>query len=247
MIIIVIIIAVILLIIFIINFINKLHLKKLFNNGNVIVFGKKGKGKDVLFNYITNTRKKYISNIEYTKKPFLLLTPEQLTFEYDIDFKNLIEGTFKKGRPLFPENVDVFISDAGVYFPSQYDSQLHKMYPSFSVFYALSRHLYNMNIHANTQALSRVWKALREQADSYIKCLGVKSFPFFLLLRFRYYDKYSSADQDIRPIKRSLLSNENKDIHNANVGVVKESFILVSKLKTKYNSRYFKELLLESN
>lgn len=238
-------VLVVLLGLFIYDQIQKTNLKSHFKQGNVIVFGKKGKGKDVLFDYITSTRKKYYSNIPYSKTPYALITPKDLTFEYDIDYRLLIEGTYRKGKPLFEENIDVFLSDSGIFFPSQYDSSLHKMYPSFSVFYALSRHLYNMNVHANTQALSRLWKALREQADSYIKCLGVIKLPLFLVLKFRYYDKYSSAENDVRPIKRGLICNENKDIHNANVGVVKEGFIILLKPKIKYNSRIFKTMLLE--
>ena len=86
--------------------------------------------------------------------------------------------------------------------PSQYDTKLYKSYPSFPIFYALSRHLYNSNIHCNTQNLSRVWKALREQADFYIKCIEVKK-PFilglfgFLRIDFICYDKYESANNSL--------------------------------------------------
>ena len=47
--------------------INKKFLLDRFNEGNVIVAGKKGKGKDLLFQYVINNRKQGIRGVsEYT-------------------------------------------------------------------------------------------------------------------------------------------------------------------------------------
>lgn len=237
-----IILLVILFIVFVIDLSHKSFLKKCFNSGSVIVYGAKGTGKDLLFNYITNTRKNYYANIPYKKKGCNIIEIHQLTC--NLSYDDLLNGVYTKSDPVFKENTDVFISDAGVFLPSQYDAVLHRKYKSFPVFYALSRHLYNMNIHANSQGLDRIWKALREQADTYIKTLGTIKLPFILITRFRYYDKYSSAQQDIRPLKRSLLKGEVGNVHNANVGEVKQGFIIQFKFKIKYDTRYFKKLLL---
>lgn len=231
------------LIILILNFSHKSFLKKIFNNGSVIVFGKKGSGKDLLFNYIINTRKEYYSNIPYKKKGCNVIQLHQLSC--NLTYEDFINGNYVLSEPVFKESVDTFISDAGVYLPSQYDAMLHRKYKSLPVFYALSRHLYQMNIHSNTQALDRLWKALREQADYYVKTLGSFKLPFIVVTRFRFFDKYSSALNDIRPLKRSLLKGEVGNVHNANVGEIKDGFIIQFKFNIKYNTRYFKELLLK--
>lgn len=229
-----------------INFLNKYELKKFFNNNNVIVYGKKGTGKDVLFNYITNTRRFYYSNIPYTNKNYELITPNDLKLGSNT-FENMLHNQVIKCDWNFKEKIDFFISDCGVYLPSQYDSILHKNYKGLPLFYALSRHIGLHNVHCNAQNLERIWKALREQADIYIKCLKTIKLPFFLVIKYRYYDKYNSAVNDIRIAKGGLLkTSDTIKVQNANVGIIKEKFIIVSKLKTKYNSRYFKDLLINN-
>lgn len=235
-----------LLFVLLINFLNKNELKKFFNNNNVIVYGKKGTGKDVLFNYITNTRKYYYSNIPYTNKNYQLITPNDLKLGSNT-FENMLHNQVLKCNWNYKEKTDFFISDCGVYLPSQYDSILHKNYKGLPLFYALSRHIGLHNVHCNAQNLERIWKALREQADIYIKCLKTIKLPFFLVVKYRYYDKYQSAVNDIRITKGGLLkTSDTIKVQNANVGIIKEKFIIVSKYKTKYNSRYFKDLLISN-
>lgn len=227
------------------NIVYKFRLKKIFNANNVIVFGKKGTGKDIIFNYITNTRKFYYSNIPYTNKNYELITPNDLKLG-DNNYENLLNNDIHKCAWNYKENIDFFISDSGVYLPSQYDSILHKKYKGLPLFYALSRHIGCHNIHCNTQNLERLWKALREQADYYVKCLKTIKIPFFLIVKVRTYDKYSSAVNDIRICKGGIFGKSDVvKVQNANVGEIKEFSIIVSKRKTKYNSRYFKEVFLE--
>ena len=231
--------------IFILNILNKFELKKFFNNSNVIVYGKKGSGKDILFNYITNTRRFYYSNIPYTNKNFELITPNDLKLGNNT-FINMLLNNTEKCNWTFKEKTDFFISDCGVYLPSQYDSILHKEYKGLPLFYALSRHIGLHNIHCNAQNLERIWKALREQADIYIKTLKTIKLPFLLVVKYRIYDKYSSAINDIRICKGSLLhTSDTIKVQNSNVGLIKEKWIIVTKFNTKYNSRYFKDLLIE--
>lgn len=227
------------------QFKNRKELKEIFFRNNVIVFGKKGTGKDVLFNYITNTRKEYYANIPYTNPNYELITPNDLKLSNNT-FESLLLNNINKCNWNYKENVDFFISDCGVYLPSQYDSILHKQYKGLPLFYALSRHIGCHNIHINTQALDRVWKVLREQADIYIKTIDTIKLPFFLKLKYRVYDKYTSALNDIRPITNNKLfgSSDSLKIQSANVGYIKESSILLSKRKCKYDSRYFKKIFV---
>ena len=244
-------VALLILIYFIISeILNVSYLKKRFDNGNVIVFGHKGKGKDLLFQKVINKRKNknYFSNIDYGKKynnlDMCMLDLAPNTFE------NMIENNIVKIiDPLGCENTDIYISDGGIYFPSQYDTLLNKKYRSFGLAYALSRHLWNNNIHVNTQALSRVWKLLREQADTYIKCRYTLKLPFILITFYTIYDKYSSADNDIRPIKarfRNKISKAETDIYNGTNGLIKNGFIVQLKRSVKYDTRIFKNIIFES-
>src|SRR5690606_12577738 len=94
------------------------------------------------------------------------------------------------------ECADIYISDAGIYLPAQYHYLLDKKYKSLPIFYALSRHLYNNNVHVNTQALNRVWDKLREQADSYFKALKTIKIFGLLFTRVRYYETYQVANEN---------------------------------------------------
>ena len=241
-----IIIFIILFIIIISDILSKNELKDIFKNNNVIVYGKKGTGKDVLFNYITNTRKEYYSNIPYTNKHYKLITPSMLKLGVN-DYENLLNDNVIKCNWDFKEGLDFFLSDCGVLLPSQYDSYLHKKYKGLPLIYALSRHIGLHNIHCNSQNLERIWKPLREQADTYIKCLKTIKIPFFLIVKYRIYDKYSSAVNDIRICKGGLFSTSDTiKVQNANVGIIKEKSIIVLKKHTKYNSRYFKGVFLNN-
>ena len=65
------ILLIIVLIFVIIERINTASLVKYFVRGNVIVFGKKRKGKDLLFNKVINARKRiYYANMPYTRNGY---------------------------------------------------------------------------------------------------------------------------------------------------------------------------------
>lgn len=234
---------------FILSLFNRAFLNNVFKKNNVIVFGKKGTGKDLLFQAVVNDYKcETFSNISYNKKSKLINLK-------DLELKNNTYDNFVNGSVLQEvkhddfEGKDVFISDIGVMLPSQYDTKLYKSYPSFPIFYALSRHLYNSNIHCNAQNLGRVWKALREQADFYIKCLEVNK-PFilglfgFLRIDFICYDKYESANNSLLPLPNGLFNkflDANVKQYYATNGMIEKKFILVHKSEIHYDTRAFHE------
>lgn len=233
---------------------NKIFLCNVFNKNNVIVFGKKGCGKDLLFQYVINSRhKKHFSNIYFNKKTEIVCLKdlELKNNTYENFINNDINNEVKIDKF---EGKDFYISDIGVMLPSQYDTKLYKSYPSFPIFYALSRHLYNSNVHCNTQNLGRVWKALREQADSYIKCVGVDK-PLilglfgFLRINFIYYDKYESANSSLLPLPFGFMNkflNANAKQYYATNGLIKASYVLINKKSIKYNTRAFHEIVFGS-
>lgn len=237
-----IIIAIILLYFLISYLITKKRILKRFEKNNVIVYGSKGSGKDLLFQWaIKNRKKSYLSNVNYGY--FFYDTSINDYCLKNNSFNNFVTNNINiEQKNDNYEGLDFYISDCGVYFPSQLDSTLHKIYPSYPINYALSRHLYNANIHCNCQNLERVWKALREQADYYIKCLGVIKLPFILFIRLREYEKYQSAVNGVLPLKKQLTNKyykSEKKVYDATNGLIINSFVIIKKRDIKYDTRYF--------
>lgn len=227
---------------------NHLKVKEMISNFkkcNVIVFGKKGTGKDLIFQKVINSRKDtYYSNISYGGDYKDIEVKDLTTNNTYNDFiQNKINLCNKINER---EGKDIYLSDCGIILPSQYDSTLHKVFPSFSSYYALSRHLYNSNVHCNTQALSRVWKALREQADYYINTLGTKKFFGFLITKCVSYDRYASAEKSLTPFKPAKGLNDRtstemyREFESMN-GEIKSFYVIQRVKKIKYDTRAYHE------
>ena len=227
---------------------NHLKVKEMINNFkkcNVIVFGKKGTGKDLIFQKVINSRKDtYYSNISYGGD-YKDIDVKDLTTNntYNDFIQNKINLCDKINER---EGKDIYLSDCGIILPSQYDSTLHKVFPSFSSYYALSRHLYNSNVHCNTQALSRVWKALREQADYYINTLGTKKIFGFLITKCVSYDRYASAEKSLTPFKCAKGLNDRtstemyREFESIN-GEIKSFYVFQRVKRIKYDTRAYHE------
>jgi len=239
--------ALVLIIVLFKHFFTKTRIKNAFKNGNVIVTGRKGFGKDILFQSVINWRKeRYLSNLNYggDYQPFNLkeleLTPNT--------YHNFVKGEIVKvDKPKGFEKTDIYISDGGVYLPSQADYLLHKTYPSLPITYALNRHLYANGIHVNAQRIERIWKALREQADYFVLMRKRPlKLPFFLVLFTTEYDRYESARQELQPMVNTLFnkySKAEKNLFTANHGYVKNGLLIVPKWSLKYDSRAFHEII----
>lgn len=232
---------------------------KLFNDGNVCVVGERGAGKDMLFgNVIARRKLKYISNVEYARKgvnlPYI-----RLNFD-DIDcggntHKNFVEGKILPYKYPYELGVDVYISDVGVYFPSQFCNELNKDYRQVPVFMALSRHLGECNVHINVQNLNRAWDKLREQSRTYITCNKCKVFRIFkkqlVIQTVTMYEKYQSCVDNVPPLKLPILSLLGKDkmmcrLYKLNYkishGEVKRRTLIYWN-KSNYNTHIFREML----
>jgi len=247
----IIIVLVVLLIILLVNiirhFITKRSIKNAFMTGNVAVYGPKGYGKDILFQDVISWRREpYFANLDYGND-FTKIEPKELELTPN-DYNNFIKGNVipvVKNENL--EGHDIYFSDAGVIFPSQADSQLHKFYPSLPISYALSRHLWNNGIHLNAQRLERIWKSLREQSDYYIRLRKKRlKLPFFIIIFTTEYEKYESALKNLEPLKSRLFnkySKAEKDKYRATNGVIKNGLLIVPKWKLKYDSRAFHKII----
>lgn len=223
-----------------------------FLNGNVIVFGLKGCGKDLTFNKVINYQNRpCYANIPYNKllctiKPIKDFSVEPNTFE------TLLNDDIKIVKKINKENTDYYISDGGNFLPSQYNNILCKLYPSLPLYYSLNRHLTNSCIHINTQNLMRVWDKLREHTAFFIKAAGTYKIFGFLITRVIIYDKQDTAKAQLEPYKATGIikraeSRANEEQFKAQNGRVEEHWIIQHKSKVYYDSRYFHRLLYGYN
>lgn len=226
---------------------------KIFKAGSVCVCGQRGRGKDLLMSNVAFRQGTYISNIsyggDYIPLDFSKLDVKNL-------YKNLVTGEITPYEYPYPEGIDIFISDIGIYFPSQYCDKLNREYPTIPVFLGLSRQIARANVHLNTQYLGRAWDKYREQSDSYILCLGV----FKPLLRLgiaiqkvRVYELYESCLRRVPPFsvpKPKVLANKEikqayeieKARYDQQYGKVRE-YLVIYRHKSRYDDRHFKKLL----
>ena len=142
---IIILIIVVFLILFFISIKNKHKIVKLFGDGNVTVTGLRGRGKDMIFCVVVNSRKKdYISNVRYSSPNKKFKWIEFDPKDWDLNgntYENFINNDLNFYEYKYSDRTDYYISDCGVYFPSQYQNELVKKYKSAPLFQALSRHI----------------------------------------------------------------------------------------------------------
>lgn len=224
---------------------------KIFDSGNVCVCGLRGTGKDLLMsNVVVRRDLPYISNIDYggSYNPFDYSKLSCGSNTYD----NFILGNVSNYFYDYPDGTDVYLSDAGIYFPSQYCNELNKKFPYMSVFQAISRHVGDCNFHFNSQNLNRVWDKIREQSDIYILCRGCLYLKGWVFQRITIYDRYQSAVDRMRPLRLPLPLLSNKESRmmrkiqiaqfEASHGLIRDHF-LIYRNKSTYNTRQFKEIL----
>lgn len=184
---------------------------KLFEQGNVCVCGERGAGKDMLFaNVIARRKLDYISNAEYKRKRGLQMKYYPLDFD-KLDcggntYKNFMSGNILPYKYPYPMGVDVYITDVGVYMPSQFCSELNREYKYIPTFMALSRHVGRCNVHTTCQNFSRQWDKLREMSRRYITCLNCRVFKFpfnhqFVVQRIRIYESADSCQKNVPPLR----------------------------------------------
>jgi len=218
-----------------------------FKKCNVVVAGKKGTGKDLIFNKVINKRHDhYYSNIKYGGKCKVISLKAVSVMPNT--YKDFINENVTKISRTFREKKDIYISDGGIFLPSYMDSTLYKTYPSMPIYYALSRHLYNHNLHVNVQNYERLWKALREQADFFITCKKtIKIFGIFFT-KCITYDKLQSAMQGLLPIKSRFLNKYSKaevDLFNSQNGEIKSGWVIQFKHNIHYDTRAFEKVILK--
>lgn len=163
-----------------------------FKRGNVSVCGLRGRGKDMLMaNVVVRRRKPYVSNVDYGGE-FIRFDPNLINLSGNT-YKSFLSGNVVPYCFPYEDGTDFYISDVGVYFPSQYCSELNKQFPHIPAFMALTRHLGDCNFHYNVQNLNRCWDKIREMSDIYIMCRRCIVILGLVFQTVRIYEKYDSA------------------------------------------------------
>ena len=224
---------------------------KLFQSGNVCVCGLRGRGKDMLFsNVVIRRGLPYVCNTNYGGD-HIHFNP----MDYNCGgntYENFLQSKLFRYQYPHADGTDIYIADAGVYFPSQYCGDLNKRYGYISTFMALSRHLGECNVHFNVQNLNRVWDKIREQSDIYIMCNWCKVFFGKLVIeRVTIYENYESAVNRVPPYRaprvrmnsdRKMSLHMDKQKYRIAHGEIKRRTLIYIN-KSSYNTRIFKEML----
>lgn len=234
---------------------------KLFEEGNVCVTGLKGRGKDMLMSNVVVRRKlPYVCNVNYDGRPsrrrakrslFRPLNP--LDYDTHNTYDDFINGRVKPYTFPHVDGTDIYISDAGVYFPCQYNSELNKKYGGFITFMAISRHVGECSVHTNAQNLNRIWDKIREMSDTFITCNRCLVFFGFVFQVVTIYENYDSCVKRVPPfpLRRPLFNKDRQqqyDLAYANYliahGLIRRG-ILFYRNESKYDTRIFKSMMSE--
>lgn len=218
------------------------YLKKI-KEDSLIVFGKKGKGKTLLFSEMTRMDKKgFLSNTDFKRKKGTIINPGEITVKPNT-WESVLNGDYCKIEKKEWESKPVYLDDAGIFFPNFADSLLKRSYPSMPIAFAVWRHLYNAPIHINSQDVNRVWKMLKEQQNGAIQCRKTVRIGPFAFIHCTYYSHLESAAKELLPMKETIFNKYNKaelNLYNANNGIIKDFVIFAPTWRNKYDSRYFK-------
>lgn len=231
---------------------------KLFEQGNVCVTGLRGSGKDMLMSNVAVRRNiPYISNINYDsikQNNYIKLDLKQ--FDLQNNCVNFIEEKINPYFYKYPDGIDIYLSDASVYFPNYQTLLLNKKYEGFVNFMALSRQVGECNFHINAQNLVRVWEKIPEQSDIYLYCNGVFYLRFFKLVfqKVTIYSKRISCENRIPPLpkprfslfSRSSINRQAYELqrlsYRAQHGDITTKYLFYFN-KSNYDTRLFRKIL----
>lgn len=224
---------------------------RLFERGSVCVTGQRGSGKDLLIaNVVVRRGEAYASNVNYGGD-FSTLDLSALDCGKNT-YDDFIKGTLKPYKHPYKRGADIYISDIGVYLPSQYCNELNKKYPYLPTYFALSRQVSGNNVHFNVQNLNRAWDKIREQSETYLKCNWCKVICGIVLQSVTIYDKAQSCQDRVRPCRVTqplLCSGELRtqiDIYRDSFynkhGTVKNK-LLIYRNKSTYDTLIFEKEL----
>lgn len=223
-------------------------LLKRYQRDSLIVFGKKGKGKTLLFSEMTRNEKKgYLSTTHFFHKGEEIINYDVLNVSPN-DWESVLNGNITRIDRQPYEGKGVYLDDSGIFLPNFADGMLKKKYPSMPIAYAVWRHLYNAPIHINSQAVERTYKLIREQADGFIQVRGCIRIGPIAFIRCTYYDRINSAKLELSPMPSRIFNKFSKaegDQFRAMNGEITDFLIFAPTWRNKYDDRYFKSVFFK--
>ena len=221
---------------------------KVISQDSLIVFGKKGKGKTLLFSYMARQASKkggYASTFDLCQPNQTLISMDEVNVSPNT-WENVLNGNVQKVAKKDLEGKPIFLDDAGIYLPNFADNLLKRKYASMPIAFAVWRHLYNAPIHINSQDVQRCWKVIREQADGFLKARRVIRLGPIFILNCTYFTNIESAMADLCPIRKRLLGRkESAEVFTAEHGEIKDFALIGLCHHHRYNSRYLADVFFE--
>lgn len=219
---------------------------------SLIIYGKKGHGKTLLFSEMSRMDKRtgYLSTTDFKHKGQVIINYDAVNVDpnkWDSVLNNEITQIEKHEDW---EKHPVYLDDAGVFLPNFMDSELKKRYPSLPIAYAVWRHLYDAPIYINSQSVDRVYKLLREQADGYVNCRRTMRLFGLAIICCTYYDRINSAKEELSPMAKGFLNKFQKGNwaeYQATNGIIKDFWIFAPSWRNKYDSRYFHKVFFSKD
>lgn len=230
------------------------HIIKLFEDGNVCVTGLRGTGKDMLFSNVVLRRNiPYISNTDYGGD-FIPFDYKQTLALNGNSYRNFISGQLTSYTFPYEDGTDIYLADAGVYFPSQECSFLDRDFKGIPLYMALSRHVSKSNVHVNVQNLERCWTKIREQSDCFIRCISCHVIFGYVIQLVHIYERADACQLRVPPCPykaplicpkeaRQLWEMKKLDYRVAHGRITPK--LLIYRNKSNYDTRIFKRILEE--
>lgn len=212
---------------------------------SLIVFGKKGHGKSLLFSKIALYSSKkfdgYLSNIPFNFSGEKLINISEGLSVMPNTPTRLLEGKTSHIQKKDFENKPVLLDDCAIYLPNYLDNVLKKVYPSLPVSYALWRHLYNAPIYLNSQSVKRTYVLIREQSDGFLKARRCFRVGPFMFIKCTYYSNIDSAEQDLAPMPKKFLAADKNTYYEylSLHGEIKDFTLVAFLPKHTYDSRFY--------
>lgn len=229
------------------RFVNTLKLRSLFKKLSIVLCGKRGKGKDVIFSYVARG-KKHNSNIILQPNTNLIHLNELIIPE--LSRKNLVDNSFNKiDRELYKKFDNItLISDAGIFFPNWDENNLKKEYKELPITWAIWRHLFDNGCHFNIQKCGRLWKLLREQIEDVIEIENINIGLFYMKLKLIHYERVEDAELGLKPLKKPIFKTKkdnNISIENSKRGLIEVFSVLIPKRLIKHDTKYFRKVVFK--
>lgn len=224
---------------------------KMFEKGSVCVTGMRGRGKDLLIaNVVARRNEPYVSNVSYGGE-YYALRLEMLNMGGNT-YDDFIRDDLKPYKHPYKRGADIYVSDVGVYLPSQYCNELNKKYPYLPTYFALSRQVSGNSIHFNVQNLARAWDKIREMSDMYIMCNWCKVICGIVIQSVTIYDKADSCQARVKPCRIRvplICSGERRDAIEMyrdnffNVHGTVKNMLLIYRNRSTYDTLIFEKKL----